>query len=132
MLFGCLLWLACILLIVSLFKALVFASKIGTYETDYDDFQSIVTATAGIIFLGTPHRGSNFAKWGLWKAMTGQMLGYKAYPEQLKALRIDSTTSILPELNEDFEIIRKSDNLLNLRVVCFYETKEVPLGVNSA
>jgi len=110
-------------------QALVFANKIGTHETDYEDFQSIVKATAGIVFLGTPHRGSNFAEWGFWKAMTGQMLGYKAYPQQLKALQIDSTTSILQELNEDFRSIRNSDNLLNLRVVCFYETKEVPLGI---
>jgi hypothetical protein len=117
------------LLIASLFKALVFASKIGTHETDYEDFQSIVKATAGIIFLGTPHRGSKFAEWGLWKAMTGQILGYKVYREQLKALLIDSTTSILPDLNEDFRSIRNSDNLRNLKVVCFYETKEVPLGV---
>jgi hypothetical protein len=117
------------LLIASLLKALVFASKIGPHETDYEDFQSIVKATAGIIFLGTPHRGSNFAKWGLWKAMTGQILGYKVYREQLKALLIDSTTFILPDLNEDFRSIRNSDNLRNLKVVCFYETKEVPLGV---
>ena len=118
-------------LIASLLKALVFASKIGAHEPDYEDFQSIVKATAGIVFLGTPHRGSNFAKWGLWKAMTGQMLGYKAYQEQLKALQIDSTTSILPELNEDFRSIRNSSSLRDLKVVCFYETKEVALGVCS-
>jgi len=53
------------LLIASFSKALVFAGKIGTHETDYEDFQSIVKATAGIVFLGTPHRGSNFAEWGL-------------------------------------------------------------------
>jgi len=120
------------LLIASLLKALVFASKIGTHETDYEDFQSIIKATAGIIFLGTPHRGSNLAKWGLRKAIMGQILGYKAYQEQLKALQIDSTTSILSELNEDFRSIRNSDNLRNLKVVCFYETKEVTLGVCSA
>ena len=112
-----------------MFQALVIASKISTYEADYEDFQYIVKATVGIIFLGTPHRGSEFAQWGLWTAVTGQIFGLKAYPEQLKALQIDSTTSILPALNEDFANIKASESLLGLKVVCFYETKEVSFGV---
>src|ERR1700675_359971 len=108
----------CINNLNALFQALVFASKIGAHEADYEDFQYIVNATVGIIFLGTPHRGSEFAKWGRWKAATGQFFGRKAYPEQLKALQIDSTTSILPALNEDFPNVKSSEGLLVLKVFC--------------
>jgi hypothetical protein len=116
----------------SVSQALVFASKIGTHEADYEDFQCVVKATAGIIFLGTPHRGSDFPKWGIRKALTGQLFGWKAYLEQLNVLQIDSTTSVLPVLNEDFKNIKESDSLSKLKLVCFYETKEVSLGVGCA
>lgn len=43
-------------------KALIYSSEIRGAKTDH--LRSIFVSTFGILFLGTPHKGSDIAKWG--------------------------------------------------------------------
>lgn len=71
---------------------------------------------AGIIFLGTPHHGSDVALYGLWLA---QALGHdKTLLESLKG-----NSLALYEIAQDFET-----GYRNADIVCFYENKEASYG----
>lgn len=43
-------------------KALIYSSEIRGVKTDH--LRSIFVSTHGILFLGTPHKGADLAKWG--------------------------------------------------------------------
>ena len=62
-------------------EALVLASQIPHKHPDFNDAQSLLKATAGIMFVGTPHKGSKLANWGLMKSALGAAFGRQSYPE---------------------------------------------------
>lgn len=81
-----------------------------------DLFRNIRSSTAGIIFLGAPHQGSDAAVYGLWLS---QALGHdKTLLESLKR-----NSSSLYEIAQDFE-----SSYRGVDVVCFYENKEASYG----
>jgi len=49
-----------------------------------DIFQYLATSTVGIVFLGTPHRGTKASNWGEWIAYTGKKLGLEMSDAILK------------------------------------------------
>lgn len=109
---------------------MVLAGSVNEHEPGYHDWKMINSATYGVVFLGTPHHGSAFAKLGLLQAWFQRAMGAEVYDEQLRALQLDSTNEALPDLRDDFERLRKSKDLLGLELFCFFETKPVPgLGV---
>lgn len=80
--------------------------------THAGDFTNIQTSTAGIIFLGTPHHGSDAAAYGLSLA---QAVGHDR--KLLESLKRDSHS--LYDVAQDFEI-----SYSNADIVCFYEKKD--------
>ncbi|KAL8789665.1 MAG: hypothetical protein Q9195_006718 [Heterodermia aff. obscurata] len=110
-------------------QCLVIASQVKPDDGDFchEDCQDLLKAVAGITYLGVPHRGSNFAKWGLRKSWLGGLRGKRSYPANLKALAIESTT--LEELREDFTKLAQSRTLSGIELFCFYETKGIQLGI---
>jgi len=88
---------------------------IGADESLHD----IATATAGIVFLGTPHQGSRLAKWSaLGKLMPGNIrtVNQKA----IDVLRVDS--EICRSLEDAFQEHAKNGKFRNIRLFSFYET----------
>ncbi|MCJ1242271.1 hypothetical protein MMC14_010278, partial [Varicellaria rhodocarpa] len=81
-----------------------------------DDFKDIRLSTAGIIFLGTPHQGSNAAVYGMWLAQAARY--DKTLLESLK-----KSSAVLHDIARDFETSYRS-----VDVVCFYENKEASYG----
>ena len=81
-----------------------------------DIFKDIKIATAGILFLGTPHQGSSAAEYGIWLA---RALGNDT--ALLETLKKNSST--LLEVAQDFE-----NSYSNADIVCFYEKKDGPFG----
>lgn len=80
------------------------------------DFTDIRLSTAGIIFLGAPHHGSDAAVYGLWLAQA--IRHDKTLLESLKR-----NSPGLYEIERDFETgYRDAD------VVCFFENKEASYG----
>ena len=82
-----------------------------------DTFKDIRMATAGILFLGTPHQGSSAAEYGMWLA---RALGNDT--TLLETLKKNSPT--LQEVAQDFEA-----SYSNVDIVCFYEKRYGPMGV---
>lgn len=81
-----------------------------------DTFRDIRLSTAGIIFLGTPHQGSDAAMYGGWLAHAA---GYdKTLLESLKR-----NSPALHNIARDFEA-----SYSNADIVCFYEDKDVSYG----
>ena len=79
-------------------------------------FRDIRLSTAGIIFLGTPHQGSEAAVYGVWLA---QVMGHDK--TLLESLRRNSPA--LHEIARDFEA-----SYSNVDIVCFYEDKDASYG----
>ena len=81
-----------------------------------DDFRDIRLSTAGIIFLGTPHQGSDAAVYGVWLA---QAAGHdRTLLESLKRHSPD-----LYGIARDFESSYK-----NADIFCFYEDRDASYG----
>ena len=110
-------------------QCLVIASQVKPDDGDFrhKDCQDLLKAVSGIVYLGVPHRGSNFAKWGIRKSWLGGLIGKQSYPANLQLLAIESTT--LEALREDFTKLAKSRTLNEIELFCFYETKGIQLGI---
>ena len=81
-----------------------------------DGFRDIRLSTVGIIFLGTPHQGSDAAVYGMWLAQAARH--DKTLLESLKR-----NSPALHDVARDFETSYGS-----VDVVCFYENKEASYG----
>jgi hypothetical protein len=91
------------------------------------DHSYIADATCGVLFLGTPHSGSQYTSAGLWKALALGIFG-GTYNGLLKALELLSPE--LEHLNQDFLAIPAIYKLPRYSLVCFYETKGPIFGVS--
>ena len=79
-------------------------------------YNDIRFSMAGIIFLGTPHQGSEAAKYGLWFA---RMQGLET--RLLESLRRNSDD--LHHIARDFEA-----SYADADIVCYYEDKDASYG----
>lgn len=86
-------------------------------------FQYLALSTVGIIFLGTPHRGTPAAKWGEIAATSASALGFGFEDSILKDLREDSEPS--RGLLYEFTLWA---NRASLKVVCFFEQHKTDYG----
>ena len=76
----------------------------------------ISDVTVGIIFLGTPHRGSEKASYGEVLAKVATKVMHKPAPALAKALRVNSEA--LMRLTTDFRF-----QMSQYKVCSFYEMK---------
>jgi hypothetical protein len=79
-------------------------------------YQSIQDATLGLIFLGTPHRGSDKATYGKVLADVAQFIAHRPSPRLLTALQTNS--DVLLRLTTDFRF-----QLPDYEVYSFYEQR---------
>jgi hypothetical protein len=75
--------------------------------------------TVGIIFLSTPHRGSEKASYGEFLARVATKVMHKPAPALINVLRANSDT--LMRLTTEFRF-----QLPNYQVCSFYEMKPMP------
>jgi hypothetical protein len=88
-----------------------------------DDRRHIGMATVGIIFLGTPHRGTAATKWGELIACSAKLLGWSTHDSILKDLRKDSET--LTDLLYEFTLWLFR---MSVPTICFFEQHETNYG----
>jgi len=88
-----------------------------------DTFQYLATSTVGIVFLGTPHRGTKASKWGEWIAYTGKKFGLEMSDAILKDLREDSET-----LNDLLYYFTLWLFRMSVPTVCFFEIHKTDYG----
>ena len=86
-------------------------------------FQYLAQSTVGIIFLGTPHRGTQAAGWGEFVARIGKRLGLGAEPSILRDLQADSEN--LRDLLYEFTLWA---NRAPLSLVCCFEQHATDYG----
>ena len=86
-------------------------------------FQYLATSTVGVIFLGTPHRGTKVSKWGEWVAYSGKQLGLGMDDTILKDLREDSET-----LNDLLYTFTLWLFRMSVPTVCFFEMHKTDYG----
>ncbi|KFY23005.1 hypothetical protein V491_02668 [Pseudogymnoascus sp. VKM F-3775] len=83
----------------------------------------IAMATVGVLFFGTPHRGSKDASWGRIIAELGSYSGLNSYDGIIRDLEEESTNQI--NLLHDFSVwLRRT----SVESVCFFELKETDYG----
>ena len=87
------------------------------------EFQYLALSTVGIIFLGTPHRGTPAAKWGEIVATSAKALGLGSEDSIFKNLREDAET--LRDLLYEFTLWA---NRASLKIVCFFEQHQTDYG----
>ena len=99
-------------------KALAMSS-----QSKLERIRQIEASTSGIVFLGTPHHGSDLAKWGVFFSSLLN-LAKTTNRAAVKLLRKDS--EVLGDLQEDFHTLlerrKEKDTKNRITVVCFYET----------
>jgi len=79
-------------------------------------YKAIQDATLGILFFGTPHRGSDKATYGNVLAKVAQTLSHRPSPRLITALETNS--DVLLRLTSDFKF-----QLPRYRIVSFYEQR---------
>jgi len=91
-----------------------------------EDSHQIICNTNGIIFLGTPHRGSQITVVAnIWYRLSS-LLGYPSATALLKTLAYSSEE--LEELDHRFLSLTEIKKLLfEGKIVCFFETKGLSL-----
>jgi protein SERAC1 len=87
-----------------------------------EDYQDMLEKFTGVVFMGTPHAGSDVA---LWASYAGRLLHAASFGTRtniglLEVLRKDS--GFLGELSRTFALQNKS-----LRIINFYETEKFPM-----
>jgi hypothetical protein len=76
----------------------------------------LLKATCGVVFLGTPHRGTDIASWGDTLATCAAALGLGPDTGLLNILRKDSNR--LREIFSNFAVLA---NEMGLDLTCFHE-----------
>ncbi len=77
--------------LIPIAKVILYQALVNADSHD-GPFQYLANSTVGIVFLGTPHRGTKSTKWGEWIAFSGKALGFETEDRILKDLREDSET----------------------------------------
>ncbi|KAI5806088.1 hypothetical protein EDC01DRAFT_638617 [Geopyxis carbonaria] len=69
-----------------------------------EDLRSIKTSTYGVLFLGTPHMGSDLAHWGKWLESTVRLVTWKSIADSNKALvgALEKNSEILQVITDAF------------------------------
>lgn len=97
-----------------------------------DHIQSIVNHTRGIVFLGTPHGGSDQKRWAQRGVTFAKFFGVSVDDQILKIF--DEGSSKLIEVDSAFlEQLRKRNEsedseLGKVKVACFYEELPTTIG----
>jgi hypothetical protein len=97
-------------------KALAMSS-----QSNLERIRQIEASTSGIVFLGTPHHGSDLAKWGVFFS---SLLNLAKSTNRAAVKLLQKDSEVLGDLQEDFHTLleRRKDKMNRITVVCFYET----------
>ncbi|KAJ5827060.1 hypothetical protein N7447_003823 [Penicillium robsamsonii] len=103
-------------------RALIYSRSLSSEKTEH--LRSVYVSTFGILFLGTPHNGSDIAKWGLLLQNICNAVLPKRFiessPQLVKALRTNNET--LQHINSLFV-----DIMGRFHIYFFHETRSTDM-----
>ncbi|KFA81792.1 hypothetical protein S40288_06990 [Stachybotrys chartarum IBT 40288] len=107
-------------------QAMSMASHVSANAANhhYENHRDILAAIAGVIFLGTPHRGSSFSWLGGVKSFFGRRVLQVESNDELITL-LTPLSPVLHFVQSEFEETCADDRLSNLQLVCYYEMRDV-------
>ena len=88
--------------------------------------QVILECTRGILFLGTPHQGSGFARWAEWPA---KIIGVVKQTNRDILGVLESDSEVLARIQAQFHGVirdRASRGAPEISIICFYEEMPLP------
>jgi hypothetical protein len=85
-------------------------------ESEGERERNIYESTNAILFLGTPHRGGNFAEWGETVRSIVSAVGFDTTRQNIRDLAIDS-----PMLEDSHERFLKLDTRRKFKIRTFHE-----------
>lgn len=92
-----------------------------TSKNSWNELQDIAKSTFGVVFLGTPHRGSNLA---IWRENLNVLIN-PIKPASRRIIRLLKPMSeVASRIQSDFESMTKSRieaGWSELKIICFYE-----------
>ena len=92
-------------------------------QTIYPHLEHLNRCSIGVVFLGTPHRGSNFAPFAASVANILKAGGKRVNKEILQLLSRDS--EVLADVEESYAVwLRRNNDRFDL--TCFFEELELP------
>ncbi|KAI0813459.1 hypothetical protein GGR55DRAFT_677101 [Xylaria sp. FL0064] len=95
-------------------KEALISSASYDHSNRFPQLAQIYRSTVGVVFMGTPHRGSSLETYGEIVVKIAKLSGRRPNAQLLQTLRPDS--HILEKLRNDFTTISN-----NMVVMCFYE-----------
>lgn len=95
----------------------------GIRRAELANYRDFICSVSGIIFLGTPHRGSSFTMWANIKMALGSMIGKPTHDELVKVLAADSEP--LAELQVAFQQVCNDSTVMDMSILprCYRETR---------
>ncbi len=101
-------------------QALLVCSKAGS---TMPSLLSVLEATRGIVFMGTPHKGSSLASWG--NTVAKYLSKVRAVNRKLlRTLEVDS--NVWRGVEEEFQqLLQNPTYSRKIKVFCFYEEQQV-------
>lgn len=109
----------------SLGGLLVEEMLVDSLEPNEERFRLIAESTCGIMFFGTPHRGSALATWGL--SMLKILRLFQHVNDRIVSV-LQQHSDVLRSVEDRFqkELIHAEGRLKNIRITCFYEAVPMP------
>lgn len=95
-------------------------------RTDFENHRDILSAVAGVVFLGTPHRGSSFAILANLKIGWGNRILRVSSNDEIITI-LTPNSYVLDELQRTFSQLCFDERMRRLKLVCYYEMKEIDL-----
>ena len=99
-------------------RALIYSSEIMGEKTEH--LRSIFISTIGILFMGTPHKGSEIGAWGTYL----EWLCHSVVPKKI----LDTSPQLVSALRSNSETLQNNDNSFlkmmgRFNIFYFYESK---------
>lgn len=103
-------------------RALIYSRSLSSEKTEH--LRSVYVSTFGILFLGTPHNGSDIAKWGL--------LLHNICTAVLPKKVMDGSSQLVQALRKDNETLQHINSLFadimgRFHIYLFHETRTTDL-----
>ena len=88
-------------------------------------YRKLLTATAGVVFLGSPLQGTKAGKAAQWQAMLAGILNKT--PSQTLLEDLDGSTRALRNTSENFVRMVSTPPMQTMMTMCFWESRKTQL-----